>query len=98
MLQKIRTVVQLAPPYSHRENAAEQDKGTFKNHFVVKLASVAYKILNILWCWILKQADNSMNLLKTSGKNPMLSSYAKISGTFDFNARPMAPPGKKYFT
>ena len=43
LLQKIRTVVQFAPPYSHRINAAEGAIHIFKNHFVEGLVSVEKK-------------------------------------------------------
>ena len=36
-----------------------------------------------------------MNLLQTSITKPRLSAYVQIFGTFDFNATPIAPPGKK---
>ena len=41
----------------------------------------------------MKQSEITMNLIQTSRTNPRLSAYAKIFGTFDFDATPMASPG-----
>ena len=51
-----------------------------------------------LWYRVGKQAEITINLLKTSRTNTRLSAYAQIFGNFDFNATPMAPPGAKIIT
>ena len=89
----MRTVVQLAPPHIHRRNAAERAICTCKNHFVAGLSSADNNFPIYLWCWMVKQSEITINLLRTSRINPRLSDYAKIFGQFDFNATPMAPPG-----
>ena len=48
-----------------------------------------------LWCELLQQAEISINLLRSSRKNPKLSAYALLKGEFNFNKTPLAPPGTK---
>ena len=47
------------------------------------------------WDKLLPQAIITLNLLRSSRRNPSLSAYAAIHGHFDFNATPLAPPGTK---
>ena len=84
-------MAQLLPPHSHKRNSAEHTICTFKNHFVVGLASVDNNFPIYLWCQILKQAEITINLLITSGTNPGLLVYAQIFVTFDFTTTTMAP-------
>jgi hypothetical protein len=41
------------------------------------------------------QADITLNLMRSSRRQPKLSAYACINGVFDFNANPLAPPGTR---
>ena len=93
LLQKRRTSVQLAQPYSHKINAAERAIRTFNNHFVAGLLSVENNLPIYLWCRKVKQAKTTINLLITSITNLRLLVYVQIFGQFDFNATPMALPG-----
>ena len=95
LLQKIITLLQLVPRYSHRRYAAERVIRTFNNHFVVILVSVDNNIHIYLWCWIVKQVEINIHVLRTPRTKPRLLVYAKIFRTIYFNAMPMAPPGGK---
>ena len=95
LFQKVITVVQLTPPHIHRRNTAERAICTFNNHFVAGLASVDNNFLIYLWFQIVKQEETTIKSLRTSITNPRLLVYAKIFGTFDFNAPPMATPETK---
>ena len=95
ILQKIRTVVQLAPLHSHRRNLAERAIRISENSFVAGLSSVDKLFTIYLWCHMVKQVEITINLLRAPIKIPRLSAYARIFGQFDFNATPMAPPGTK---
>ena len=68
---------------------------TFKNHFVSGLCTVNKLFPMQLWCELLQQAEISINLLRSSRKNPKLSVYALLEGEFNFNKTPLAPPGTK---
>jgi hypothetical protein len=41
------------------------------------------------------QADITLNLLRSSRRQPKLSAYACLNGNFDFNQSPLAPPGTR---
>ena len=88
-------MIQFAPTYSHRRNAAEGAILTFKNIFLAGLVSVKNNFPIYLWCWIAEKAEITINLIRTSRTKPILLAYEQNFGTFDFNATPMAPPGTK---
>ena len=83
------------PPHIHRRNAAERAIQTFKNHLLSGLATCNSKFPISEWDRLLPQAELTLNLLRTSRINPLLSAWAYINGTYDFNACPIAPPGTK---
>ena len=84
---------QLAPPQTHRRNAAERAIRTFKNHFISMLCSTDKDFPLKLWDRLIPQALISLNLVRGSRVNPALSAYAQLYGAFDYNRTPLAPPG-----
>jgi hypothetical protein len=48
-----------------------------------------------LWDHLIQQATLILNLLRPSQRNPRVSAYTMLEGTFNFNKTPMAPPGTK---
>ncbi len=93
--QKNQVNFQLVPPHMHRRNAAERAIRTFKNHFVAGLCSTDDNFPMHLWDRLLPQATLTLNLLRPSRRNPAISAYQMLEGTYDFNSTPMAPPGTK---
>ena len=93
--QKSKTVVQLAPPHIHRQNASKHAIHTFKIHFVAVLALVENNFPISLWYLIVKQSKINLDILRISWTNPRLLEYAQCFGAFAFNTTPMAPSGKK---
>jgi hypothetical protein len=83
---------QLAPPHVHRRNAAERSIRTFKNHLIAGLCSTDCDFPLNLWDRILPQAIITLNLLRQSRINHLLSAYAQVHGAFDDNRPPMASP------
>jgi hypothetical protein len=79
----------------HRRNASERAIRTWKNHFTASLCSTGKEFPMHLWHHLIKQATLTLNLLRASRRNPKVSIYSILEGTFDFNATPMAPPGTK---
>jgi hypothetical protein len=77
----------------HRRNAAEQVIQTFKNHFIAGICSVDPNFPLRLWDRLLPQATITLNLLRQSRINTMVSAHAQLYGHYDFNQAPMAPPG-----
>jgi hypothetical protein len=86
---------QLVPPHMHRCNAAERAIRTWKNHFVAGLCSTDTRFPMHLWDRLLEQASITLNLLRPSRRNPKISAYNMLEGTFDYNKTPLAPPGTK---
>jgi hypothetical protein len=84
---------QLAPPHMHRRNADERAIQTFKNHFIAGLCSVDPSFPLHLWDRLLPQATITLNLLRQSRINPMVSAHTHLYGHYDFNQAPMAPSG-----
>ena len=86
---------QLVEPDNHRVNAAERAIQTFKNHFLAGLASVDAGFPLQLWCYLLEQAEMTLNMLRTARSNNEISAYEALEGKFDYNKTPIAPPGTK---
>jgi hypothetical protein len=86
---------QLVPPYDHRQNAAERPIGIWKDHFVAGLASLDPHFPMHLWCRLIDQCTQTLNLMRPSRINPRLSAEAQLNGAFDYNKTPLAPPGTK---
>ena len=87
--------LQLAEPDNHRANAAERAIQTFKNHFIAGLCTVDPTFPLQLWCYLLEQAEITLNLLRTSRDDPTKSAYETLNKSFDWNRTPLAPPGTK---
>jgi hypothetical protein len=86
---------QLVPPYDHRQNAAERAIGIWKDHFVAGLTSLDPTFPIHLWCRLIDQCTQTLNLMRASRINPRLSAEAQLNGAFDYNKTPLAPPGTK---
>eukprot|EP00804_Cyclotella_cryptica_P007932 CCRYP_019848-RA/>CCRYP_019848-RA protein AED:0.05 eAED:-0.05 QI:0/-1/0/1/-1/1/1/0/1335 len=84
---------QFVPPNKHRVNAAERAIQTFKNHFISGLCSTDRDFPSQLWDKLLQQAQDSLNMLRTSSIDPTKSAYEILEGPHDFNQNPWAPPG-----
>ena len=95
MFQKEQVAYQLVPPHIHRRNAAERAIRTYKNHFVAGLYTCDPKFPSREWDRLLPQCNLTINLLRSSRRNPSLSAYAALLGNIDFNATHMVPTGTK---
>ena len=61
---------QLVEPDSHWVNAVKRAIQTLKNHFLAGLASVDAGFTLQLWCYLLVQAEMTLNMLRTSRCDP----------------------------
>ena len=86
---------QLVEPDNHRVNATERAIQTFKNHFIAGLATVDKSFPLQLWCYLLPQAELTLNLLRTSRIDSTKSAYKILNGKYDTNRTPLAPPGTR---
>ena len=66
---------------------------TFKNHTIAGLSTCGENISSVLWCKLIKQAQDKLNMLQTSRTHPQLSSYQVLEGPREFNQVTFAPPG-----
>ena len=94
-LQSQGATHQAVPADAHGANAAERAVQTFKNHFIAGLATVDPQCPIQLWDEFIEQAQNTLNMLRTSRVNPKLSAYEILEGPYNFNKVPLAPPGTK---
>ena len=76
-------------------NQADKEIDTWKCHFLAGLSGVEPSFPMHLWCRLLPQATQNLNLLQRSGINPRLSAEAQLNRAFSYNQTPIAPPGTK---
>jgi hypothetical protein len=81
------------PPDTHQRNLAERAIQTFKSHFIAILAGVDPSFPMSLWDRLTPQAVTTLNLLQQLQKNPSISAYQHVNGTFDYNKTPLGPLG-----
>ena len=86
---------QLAPPYTHRRNAAERAIRTWKNHFISALCTVDEKFPMHLWDRLIPQATVTLNMLRQCRSNTKLSAYEALEGSYNFDAIPIGPIGSR---
>jgi hypothetical protein len=90
-----RMMIQLVPPHNHHVNNAKRAIGPFKEHFVTALATVDNLCPLQLWDEFLPQVKFTLNLIRFSRCNSLISANHKLYGPFDFNKMPLAPLGTK---
>ena len=86
---------QLVKPHNHRANKAERAVQTFKNHLIAGLCTCDTNFPLLLWSHLVRQAQDSLNMLRTSRVHPKLSAYHVLEGPHNFNRVPFAPPGTR---
>ena len=84
---------ELVPPDCHRRNMAERAIQTFKNHFVAILSGVDDRFTLSLWCYLVRPAELTVNLLRQSNVVPKISAFAHVHGQHDYMRHPFAPLG-----
>ena len=85
----------LVPPEIHGRNAAERHIQTWNNHLISGLSSCTKGSPLNFWCYLIPKGCLTLNLLQKYHMKPNLLSQSQLHGIFDFNATPLAPPGKK---
>ena len=87
--------IQLVEPHNHRVNAAERAIQTFKNHLIAGFCTIDTACPATIWSKFIQQAQDSLNMLRTSRVHPKLSAYNVLEGTHDFNKVPWCPIGTR---
>lgn len=90
----LKIKMEFVPPDNHRQNPAERDIRTFKNHLIASLATTDPDFPINQWDLIIPQVEMTLNLMRGS---PTLgtSSYEHLWGVYDYNRNPIAPIGTK---
>ena len=94
-LEAEKVNIQLLEPHNHRVNAAERVIKTFKNHLIAGLSTCDASFSSLLWNKIVPQAQDYLNMLRTSRVHLNLSAYSVLEVMHDFNRYPWAPPGTR---
>jgi hypothetical protein len=93
-LEEANVGLQLVEPHNHRVNAAERAIQTFKNHFIAGPSTCDSAFPTALWNRLIKQGQDTLNMLRTSRVHPKISAFHCLEGVHDFNRVPFAPPGQ----
>ena len=84
--------LELVPPHDHRTNPAEKCIDIFNYHFISGLSAMDHNFPLHLWCRILPQCQDTLNMLRTSRLHPHMPSFTHMNGPFDYNVTPISPP------
>ena len=87
---------QLCPPKNHHSNQAEKEIDTWKCYFLSGLSGVYPNVSLHLWCLLLPQATQTLNILRRSQINPRLSAESQLNKAFDYNRNHMTSPMTKF--
>ena len=90
-----QTQQQYTPPDMHRTNPSEKALQTYKCCVKSTIASLPPHFPLSYWCRLLPQVDLSVNIVRPSRQNPLLSAWATMEGEYHFDATPIAPPGSQ---
>jgi hypothetical protein len=86
-------VAELAAPTNHRALRAERAIQTYKNHFIATLCTLDPSFPLTLWEDLLPQIEMTLNIMRGSYVNPLISAYEQVMGPYDFNRHPFVPLG-----
>jgi hypothetical protein len=84
---------QLIPPTITDKTQPKEQSGFGKT--VAGLASLDPDFPMHLWCRLIHQCTQTLNLMRPSRINSRLSAEAQLNGAFAYNKTPLAPPGTK---
>jgi hypothetical protein len=87
--------LQLVEPHNHRVSAAERSIQTFKDAFIVALATTDSNFPLQLWDNIIPQVQDMLNMMHASRVDPTRSAHEVLNGPYDWNRYPLAPLGCK---
>jgi hypothetical protein len=87
--------IHLVLPHNHQVSAVKRAIATFKEHFIVGLATVNRNCPLQLWDEFLHQFKLTLNLIHFSRRDPSKSANKEVHGHYDFNKTPIVPIGTK---
>jgi hypothetical protein len=83
--------IHLVPPHNHHVNATKCLIATFKEHFIMGLATVNRNCPLQLWDKFLQQVELTLNLLCFSCRDPSKSANKEVNRFFYLKKTPIAP-------
>ena len=92
---KLRITPEYVPPGTHRANRAERAIRTWKNHFISTLCTCDPSFPLAAWDELIPHAEMTLNLLRSSGRTPLISAWHELHGPPDLDRTPLAPPGMR---
>ena len=72
-----KNILKLVPPHDHRTNPAEKCIDTSKCHLISGLSAMDPSFPLHLWCRILPQFQDTLNMIRTSRLHPHMSSFTQ---------------------
>ncbi len=94
-LNENKCKLQLVEPHNHRIDAAEQAIQSFKDVFIVGLATTDSNFPLQLWDKLTPQVQNTLNMMRDSHVNPAILANEALNGLYSWNRYPLAPLGCK---
>ncbi len=92
------TTLQYTPLDIHRTNPTKQSIHTWKNHFIVGIASLPKMFPIANWWHLTNQYKYTINMLCPCWQSPLLLQFKAMEGSYySFDATPIAPPGISCF-
>ena len=85
----------MSPPEIHIRNEVESSIRTLNNNFVSGKSGTDKLFPMHMWGRLLDQAQITLSIIRLSRHYPNISVHMMIEGNFDFNKKPLAPPGIK---
>jgi hypothetical protein len=94
-LTKDECRLQLVEPHNHCVNVAEHAIQTFKDAFIMALATTDSNFPLQLWDKLTPQVQDMLNMMRASRVDITKSAYKVMNGPYDWNHYPLAPLGCK---
>jgi hypothetical protein len=82
---------QLVEPHNHQVNSSERAIQTFKDAFIVALATTDSNFSLQLWDKITPLVQVMLNMMHASRIDPTISAYEALNGPYNWNRYPLAP-------
>ena len=86
---------QLASPDDHRQLPAERAIRDVKAHFISIRNIASPNFPKDCWDLLLPHTEDTLNLLRPSKTNPLISAYTSLRGHYNYMKHPIAPAGCK---
>ena len=94
-IKALKLSVEYVSTDNHRQNPAERDIRTFKNHFIASLCTAHPEFPMNEWDLLLPQVEMTLNMMRGSQTKPDISAYEHLHGKYDYLRNPIGPIGTR---